>query len=203
MNLAILPLEILHRYLGRLVTLSANRCSIEVSNRIRAAWGKFAQHHKWLTNRQVPLHLRLKLFDSIVSPTALFATSSLPLTSAHFSRIGRAQRKMLRSIVGWVRISDEPWSDTMHRMKQRMDRAAAMHFVEPWSIRLLRNQWSFAHHLSTLDFSSWPSLTLHWIPNLVDDFSLPYIRFRSAGKPQTRWGDNLKSFSAQLVVNTH
>ena len=80
LNLAILPLETPHRYLGRSVTLSANRCSIEVSNRIRAAWGKFAQHHKWLTNRQVPLHLRLKLFDSIVSPTALFASSSLSLT---------------------------------------------------------------------------------------------------------------------------
>ena len=110
---------------------------------------------------------------------------------------------MPRSIVGWVHISDEPWSDTMHRMKQRMDRAAAMHFVQPWSIRLLRNQWSFAHHLSTLDFSSWRSLTLHWIPNLVDDFSLPYTPFRSAGRPQTRWDDNLATFSAQLIVNTH
>ena len=50
-NLAILHVEILHQYLDRLVTLSANRCSIEVSNQIRAAWGKFAQHHKWLTNR--------------------------------------------------------------------------------------------------------------------------------------------------------
>ena len=84
LKLAILPLETPHRFLRTLVTLSANRCSIEVSNRIRAAWDKFAQHHKWLTNRQVPLHLRLKVFDSIVSPNALFATSSLPLTSAHF-----------------------------------------------------------------------------------------------------------------------
>ena len=129
LNLATLPLETPHRYLSRFVTLSTNRCSIEVSNRIRAAWSKFPQHYKWLTNPQVPLHLILKLFDSIVAPTALFATSCLPLTSGHFGRIERAQKKMLRSIVGWVRISDEPWSDTMYRMKQRMHRAAAMHFV--------------------------------------------------------------------------
>ena len=154
LNLAILPLETPHRNWGRLVTLSTNKCSNEISNRIRAAWGKFAQHHEWLTNRKIPLHLTLKLFDSIVSPTALFATSSLPLTSNHFRRIGRTQTKILRPIVGWVRISDEPWSDTMHRMKQRMDRTAAMHFVQSWSIIFLRNQWSFAHHLFTLDFSS-------------------------------------------------
>ena len=161
MEIQILGDDASHRYLGRLVTLSTNRCTIEVSNRLRAAWGKFAQHHKWLTNQQVSLHLRLKLFDSVVSPTALFATSSLPLTSAHFSRLGRAQRKMLRCIVGWVRIDDEPWSDTMHRMRNRMDRAAKLYFVQPWSIRLLRSQWSFACHLSTLRFSSWPSLALH------------------------------------------
>ena len=70
LNLAILPFETPHLYLGTLVKLSTNICSIESSNRIRAASGKFAQHHKWLTNRQVPLHLRLKLFDSIVSPIA-------------------------------------------------------------------------------------------------------------------------------------
>ena len=37
--------------------------------------------------------------------------------------------EMLRSIVDYARISDEPWSDTMHRMKQRMDRSAAMYCV--------------------------------------------------------------------------
>ena len=47
-------LKLPHRYLDKLVTPSANRYSIEVSNRIRAAWAKFAQHYKWLTNRQIP-----------------------------------------------------------------------------------------------------------------------------------------------------
>ena len=55
---------------------------------------------------------------------AQHATSSLLLTSGHLSRIGRAQKKMLRLIVGWVRISDEVWPDTMHRMKQCMDRCS-------------------------------------------------------------------------------
>ena len=88
MALDILALDSSHRYLGRLVSMSEDRCSIEVSNRIRAAWAKYAQHRRWLTNRCVPLHLRLKLFDSVISPSALFASGSLPLTATHMRRFG-------------------------------------------------------------------------------------------------------------------
>ena len=79
-------------------------------------------------NRQVSVHLKLKLFDFMISLIALFAISFFYI-SDKFRNV-RAQMKMLRSIVRWVRISDEPWSDTMNRMNQRMDRAAAMHFVK-------------------------------------------------------------------------
>ena len=58
---------------------------------------------------------------------------------------------MLRTIIGWIRVEDELWHDTMHRMKQRMERTANMHFVQPWSIRILRHQWSFLDHASSLD----------------------------------------------------
>ena len=43
------------------------------------------------------------------------------------------QRRMLRSIVGWVRIPDEPWENTMRRMNQRMEHAAYLHPLPSWS----------------------------------------------------------------------
>ena len=77
------------------------------------------------------MQLRLKLFDAVVSPTALFALSTVPLTSALISQLGIAQRKMLRSIVGWVRLPSDDWADTMRRMRQRLDRASRLQFVAP------------------------------------------------------------------------
>ena len=56
------------------------RGAIEIRNRLRAAWGKFHQHRRWLLNRHVSLHLRLRLFVAVVSPCALFAVMVLPLT---------------------------------------------------------------------------------------------------------------------------
>ena len=43
------------------------------------------------------------------------------LDEQNATRTARGQTEMLRSIVGWVCISDQPWSDTIHRMKQRID----------------------------------------------------------------------------------
>ena len=118
-----------HRYLGRSIICSANRCSIEISNRIRLALGKFAQHHKWLANRQVLLHLILKVFDCIVSPIRLFAICLGFWLQFSSTLNTKPQKKMLRSIGSYVRVSDEPWSDTMQRMKHRINHAATMHLA--------------------------------------------------------------------------
>ena len=54
----------------------------EVANRIEAAWGSFQKHRRWLTNRHLPIKLRLKLFDSVMTPTALFSLATLPMISS-------------------------------------------------------------------------------------------------------------------------
>ena len=48
----------------------------------------------------------------------------LSLTRTQLDRLGSVQRKMLRSIVGWVRVDGEEWETTMRRMKQRMNDAS-------------------------------------------------------------------------------
>ena len=48
------------------------------------------------------------------------------------------QRRMLRSIVGWVRTHNEQWQDTMRKMKGRLEFdkfAMTLHFVRKWSDR--------------------------------------------------------------------
>ena len=58
-----------HKYLGRHICgHSQNRGETELNHRIAQAWGKFHKHRQTL-NRNVPIGLRLKLFDSTVTPT--------------------------------------------------------------------------------------------------------------------------------------
>ena len=135
----ILPYDKAHKYLGRMISCANSRANFEISNRIKVAWGCFHKHRRWLVNRHVPVQLRLKLFDAVVTPAALFSLASLPLTSSLIAQLGVAQRKMLRSIVGWVRLSSDDWATTMRRMRSRLDHASRLHFVSPWEFSLKRN----------------------------------------------------------------
>ena len=72
-------------------------------------------------NRHVPIKLRLKLFDAVVSPCALFGMSVLPIYQKMMDEFDITRRKMLRKMVGWVRYPEEEWSTTMRRMNDRVD----------------------------------------------------------------------------------
>ena len=73
---------------------------------------KFHKDKHILLNKHVSLVLRLKLFDAVVSPAMLFGLATLPLTKGCLQKLGVVQRRMLRSIVGWVRIHDDlNWRD--------------------------------------------------------------------------------------------
>ena len=70
-----------HKYLGRFLSGEVVfREKTEVNHRIQCAWYKFSQHSSTLCNRNISIKLRLKLFDSVITPTILFGLAILPLT---------------------------------------------------------------------------------------------------------------------------
>ena len=117
MMIQILPTKDAHRYLGRQLCLHPDlRCDIEINHRVKIAWMKFHQHSKWLLNRHVSLRQRLKLFRSIISPALIFGLAVFPMSKINLEKIAAVQRRMIRSIVGWIRLENETWEETMRRM---------------------------------------------------------------------------------------
>ena len=196
--LEVLPDGKARKYLGRMLSCSDAREKSEVANRIKAAWGAFHKHRRWLTNRHVPVQLRLKLFDAVVTPAALFSLATLPLTSSMISQIGIVQRKMLRSIIGWVRLPSDDWATTMRRMRSRLDHASRLHFVAPWELQLKRNQWGYAQHLANFTQDSWQKLVVQSKPMLVLDQNLEFVAHRNRGRPRTRWDSDLIKFADHI-----
>ena len=76
---------------------------------------------------------KLAAKEATVFPTVMFCLASLPLTQGSSHKLDVVQRQMLRSIVGWVPIPDEPWDITMRRMNQRMEHTAALRPLPSWS----------------------------------------------------------------------
>ena len=88
----ILLLDKHHKYLGKHLIASPKRASVELHHRIQIAWHSFHKHRKWLTNKAVPVQLRLRLFASVVTPCIMFASAVLPLTQSQIQHISCAQR---------------------------------------------------------------------------------------------------------------
>ena len=108
-------------------------------------------------NKHVSLVLRLKLFDAVVSPAMLFGLATLPLTKGCLQKLGVVQRRMLRSIVGWVQIHDGlSWRDVMVQMNHKLAIAKTLLPMEGWADRLFRSKFRLAHRIARSP-ERWPA----------------------------------------------
>ena len=102
---------------------------------------------------------------------------------------------MMRKLVGWVRIPDEPWEQTMRRMGTRVNNAVVQSKMKIWSMRSLETQWKFVARLKPLPTMSWPSQAAFWEPQSTNDPNCEFIPHRERGRPFTRWDDKVTNFS--------
>ena len=137
------------------------------------------------------LKSRLKLFASSVTPTIMFGLKSCPCTVRHLKQIDAVQRKMLRIVVGWIRVPGEDWAETMRRMRDRVQRALDISKMQDWSKLLVGLKYRLAHVVARCPHS-WAHAAATWIPR---DSHIEAKRF--AGRPARRWDDDLLSFSAE------
>ena len=109
------------------------------------------------------------------------------------------QRKMLRRIVGWRRIPEEPWDITMHRIKLRVNDALHQHQVKPWSLRVNQCRWHHACRVRGVERERWVRLACEWTPNEVFDLWHDHIPYRRACRPFLKWDDTLAKFSQCIL----
>ena len=100
--------------------------------RLRCAWGKFHEFKRALTDKHVDVKLRLRLFDAVVTPCALYGLTAAPLTTKDEQQLATAQRKMLRLIVGYVKGPDDSWADMYRRLRSKLASALAKKPVGEW-----------------------------------------------------------------------
>eukprot|EP00929_Paragymnodinium_shiwhaense_P084329 TRINITY_DN4507_c0_g2_i2.p2 TRINITY_DN4507_c0_g2~~TRINITY_DN4507_c0_g2_i2.p2 ORF type:complete len:145 (+),score=17.80 TRINITY_DN4507_c0_g2_i2:121-555(+) len=102
-------------------------------------------------SQHVCADLRVKLFNATVLPVLLYGLSSLTLKPMHLSLLRGTRLKMLRNMAGWRRLDAESWHDTMHRMRQRVDRLLASTSCPEISSMLASSRWRLAKRL-LIDF---------------------------------------------------
>ena len=89
--------------------------------------------------KKVRLAVRLRFFDRVITPVALFASGHRTIRMSDLYKLDVVFRKMLRMIVG-------PPS-----------------FVD-WSEQCLKHHWKFAMHVANLPSNRWVKRVLLWNP---------------------------------------
>ena len=178
-----------HKYLERkLCGQWSSRTSVELSHRVQIARMRFHKHRDIVLDKHLSLCLRLKFFQTVITPTVMFGLSSLPLTAKQVEMLDILQRKMLRRIVGWTRHAAEPWRETMLRMQSKIERAMRLHPVSDWSSQLHRLQFRMVCRLGS-QVDGWPLRVSQWHPPSTDSSA-----YRQRGRPPLRWDDRLNLF---------
>ena len=113
------------------------------------------------------------------------------------------QMKMVRRIVGWRRLPEESWRDTMSRMKIRIRNARSQYPFEDWSRRYACNLWRYGIHLTRKTSSHWERLLTLERQLMKNDESSPFVPYRSPGRPKRRWDDYFKHFFDRSFPNNN
>ena len=157
----------------------------EFSNRVNAAWRCFAKFKDILCSRSYPLQSRLKLFNAVVTPTALYACECWTMTSSLCNRLRTAWRKMVRKIFRVTRGELESWVDYIKRATEHVESKCALWGYESWEVMQAARKAKFRDAVSHDDPQKWSRRLLRWSPWFR---CLPR---RRPGRPHLRWGDSV------------
>ena len=183
MNIEVLGPDASAMYLGRALSLTETH-DVELDHRLQKAWAKFGTFKQELTDKKIQLHLRMNLFHSVVTPTALYGCGCWVMTGERDARLRSTQLKMLRAILGRPRLVKtagdlETWVEwvqrTTHEARTVMTRLNIPMWTDEQHSRLQR--WH--DRVGQMSRERWARRVLDWLPD----------GFRPKGRPRARSAD--------------
>ena len=128
-----------------------------MESRIAVAWRTFMSMKDELTNKSYSINKRLRVFNRVVAPAALYGCAAWILTTSEETLLLRAERWMLRMIVGHSRrktlndlpdeAATESWVDWVKRTTRESEHRLNKMGVESWICQYRRRKWKFATQL--------------------------------------------------------
>ena len=139
-----------------------------------------------LTDKKVPIKLRIRLYNAVVTPTILYGCSSWVLTDAKETRLQATQMKILRSILGKQRKVDrepsdkETWVSWVKRATNEAREKMKECKISEWAKIVAERQEKWKVRLESQDPRKWTNQTYDWLP----------VGFRRIGRPAKRWKED-------------
>ena len=140
-----------------------------------------------LTNKHVPVSFRLRLFKSVITPTMLYGLTTCPLTKHDYDQLAVLQRKMMRNIIGWIKLPDDDWDDVYRRLRHKLQNALRQYPIGEWTDELRRRKNVFQHQSDTGVRNNLTTHVINWDPVNIHDDDHNNCAKRYRGRPRQRW----------------
>ena len=176
-----------HKWLGCILSAGADgRSTLDITFHLQAASRAFFANKQILCDKKVRLAVRLRFFDRVITPVALFASGHRTIRMSDLYKLDVAFRKMLRMIVGPPNFVEwnAPWHDILHHWNGKAVALAQPHGLKSWSEQCLKQHWKFAMHVANLPPNRWVKRVLLWNPNGA----------RKPGYPRHDWTSKLVAY---------
>ena len=194
MQIEILDSERHADYLGTAVKLTGIEDE-EVASRVSKAWAKYGVFRSELRDRQVPIELRLKLFDTIITPTILYGSETWPTKRISQRKLHATQMKMMRLLIHAHRTYDT-YDDHVEWIKDATTTAVDVmlrYGIRKWTETQSAKKWAWAGKICQSHASRWTAVTTAWIPHAS----------RPRGRPKKRWVDDINGFLSHQTGIRH
>ena len=160
--------------------LQYGRSTLDITYHLQAPSRAFLANKQGLCDKKVRLAVRLRFFDRVITPVALFASGHrtvrmIDLCLDVVYRIGPP------NFVEWR----APWHDILHHWNGKAVALAQQHGLNTWFEQCLKHHWKLAMHVANLPSNRWVKRVLHWNPAAA----------RTRGYPRHDW-------TSQLVAHT-
>ena len=107
--------------------------------------------------------------------------------------------KMLRLIVGYVKLQEDSWADMFRRLKQKLATLKNHCLVIDWPEALSTRKQKLCDDLQNSKRSQLAIDIHRWDPMTVNDEKLATAPFRGRGRPRTTWQRALAQQEASTV----
>ena len=177
-----------HKWLGCILSAGAyGRSTLDTTYHLQAASRAFFANKQILCDKKVRLAVRLRFFDRVITPVALFASGHRTIRMSDLYKLDVVFRKMLRMIVGPPSFVDwnAPWHEILHHWNGKAVALAQQHGLNPWSEQCLKHHWKFAMHVANLPSNRWVKRVLLWNPSGA----------RTRGYPRHDWTSKLVAYT--------
>ena len=140
-----------------------------MSARINAAWASYTNIRQALQDRSSNTIDKLKLFDLVVSPAALYSIGTCNFRAQDIERLKVVQRRMLRKIVGTTQQPEQgrpriEWEEWHRANIQKAESLLIRAGGKLWEYEVRGKAWDWAGHVLRMPADRWPNQVLHLKP---------------------------------------